>query len=735
MKKKPKQTSAYSWLFLTALCAVIFAFFFPLLSGKNFIWFDFINQHIPRNLYIARQLANLNLPHWDTTAYGGCPFLADPENAVFYPFTFLLTFAPNNLLALQFIVFIETLFAAILSFFCLKELKTKNSVAVFGALAFVLSTPFVCRFMNYGHFTVIVFIPAVVLFLLKWSREKKLNYPLGAGVMLGLAFLGGNPQYMYFLCMVVFIHFLCEIGFEIKNKSLGKNLLILFLGYIVIAAVALGIAAINLIPIAEFFSIAGRGTENIAKGTGTPIKNFITLIIPYFYGKVAGAPAPYWGKDGFWNYWEFSQYVGILPLMLALAAPFVVRDKRAVFFGVLIAFSWVYAYGENNPIPQIIPFGKSLRIPSKFFVFTGFSLAMLAGMSLEQILYNETMIKKVKKIFFAFLIIGFVILIYGFIFKAKTIGKIPVDLIQKTQSGGVKVAGLLIVLSALLVLLSEKFKNKIPKISLAVPFILLLVCDDFYFNKNFNSSQSDPRKIYPNIYQISQLKNEQDENFFRIDGGPFTSGNLKALYYGLNTLDGFAALTAENVLNFRKLRGKNKKIFNLLYGVKYEFKIIPPGRLSLRRIPHFAPKAFVVRKLVKLPKDEVVNYLASTNFNPKVEAVIFEGEQKSFPKSDQKDIIKIKEYLPEKIVITAKMASPGILVLSENALPGWSVFVDGNQQKMLIVNQCFRAVELNKGEHKIVWKYSTPGLKLGAIISGITILLVGVLLFFKKHLI
>ena len=162
-----KQSASQIWLFIGALIIIIVIFFFPLLNGSDFIWFDFINQHIPRNLYIAQHLAQWHLPQWDITAYGGYPFLADPENAVFYPFNWLLALAPKSLLALQKLVVFETLFAAIFTFLCVKELNGKNQSALFGALVFVLSTPFICRFMNYGHFTVIVFIPAVIFFLLK----------------------------------------------------------------------------------------------------------------------------------------------------------------------------------------------------------------------------------------------------------------------------------------------------------------------------------------------------------------------------------------------------------------------------------------------------------------------------------------------------------------------------------------------------------------------------------------
>jgi len=764
MSANNKKSASLIWWYLGALFFIIFIFFWPVYNGTEFVWFDFINQHIPRNLYIAQYLAQWQLPQWDLTAYGGCPFLADPENAVFYPFNWLLILAPKSLLALQKIVIIETVFAAVFTFFCVKELNGKNASALFGSLAFVLSTPFICRFMNYGHFTVIVFIPAVIFFLLKWARLRKLNYSVGAGIMLGLSFLGGNPQYMYFMCMIVLLHFLCEFACEIKNKASVKVSLQLFTGYVIIAAVALGVAAINLIPIAEFFSISQRGIGNMTAGTGTPLKNFVTLFIPYFFGKVAGSPAPYWGKEGFWNYWEYSQYVGILPLLLTIISPFIVKERRGVFFGVLILFAWIYAYGENNPLPALIPFGKSMRIPGKFFIFAGFSFSILSAITLDKIISPEFKINKIKILLYIFTAVGLCFLIYGFVFKANQVPRIPVETIQKTQSVGIKLAGFLIILSSILILTFEKLKNKLPavliltfekwknklpsvliltfeklknklpNVLLIIPFIFLLLADDVYFNRNFNSSKQNPEQFYQNIHQINKLKEEMDNGFFRIDGRPFTSGNLKALYYGLNSLDGFAALAPQNMQDFRSLRSKNEKIFNLLYGVKYKFAVVPPGRLSLQRIPRFAPKAYIIRKLKMLPESEVIKYLASTNFNPKSEAVITEGKSKIFEdgKKSQNDVVEILSYTPEKIALNVSVDSPGILVMSENALPGWAVFVDGKRQEMLTVNICFRAVKLERGVHKVVWKYTTPGLKLGVAVSGITIFLA--LLFIKLNL-
>ncbi len=168
------QTPTPAWVWLAAMSVVVLVFLAPLLTGSWFIWFDFLTQHIPRNAYIAQSLARGYLPQWDITSYGGAPFLADPENAVFFPFNWLLVLGVSrgamNLLALQRLVVVEALVAAWCMFMALREAGAKHEGAAFGALAWVLSSPFVCRFMNYAHFTVIMCIPGVLWLVMRWAR-------------------------------------------------------------------------------------------------------------------------------------------------------------------------------------------------------------------------------------------------------------------------------------------------------------------------------------------------------------------------------------------------------------------------------------------------------------------------------------------------------------------------------------------------------------------------------------
>lgn len=655
--KKPEHTVQRAarmpaWAGAGIVCGVVVAFLWPVLAGKWFIWFDFINQHIPRNAYIAQAFARGYLPQWDITSYGGAPFLADPENAVFFPFNWLLVLGVSNgalhVLALQRLVVVEVIIAALCMFMTLRELGARSEGAAFGALAWVLSAPFVCRFMNYAHFTVIMCIPGVLWMLFRWGRLQTLAAAAAAGVALGIAFLGGNPQYMYFLALVVGLHAGCTLGERIVRGTSWQTLAWLSGGYVLMAALALGIAAVNLLPIAQFFAISQREAGNIAAGTGTPLKYVICYVLPQLFGRVSGGPAPYSGHEGFWNYWEYSLYVGLVPLALGIWGAVRLRGQRErIFLIVLVAFAWLYAFGQNNPLPQVLPFGRSMRIPGKFLIFAAFGLCTLAGLAFDRV-------------------------------------------VAALQRRGFGVA--------------------------AVVVALVMIGDAWVNNRAFNAGKDDPRQMYPDIPQLAALRAEMRREHVRMDGRPFTAGNLRALYYGLENMDGFAALVAQNVTEVRGVRGVSEARFNDLWNVKYVFS---PQRGFIARTG-YVPRAFVVRKLRRVERANLVQALSAPEFDPRAEALVTAGASREVGGGTAVtgDTVMITSYAPERIEVKAALQSDGVLVMSENALPGWRVRMDGKPAKWMEVNGCFRAVEVPAGAHEVVWEYCTPGLHAGAAISA-----------------
>lgn len=66
---------------------------------------------------------------------------------------------------------------------------------------------------------------------------------------------------------------------------------------------------------------------------------------------------------------------------------------------------------------------------------------------------------------------------------------------------------------------------------------------------------------------------------------------------------------------------------------------------------------------------------------------------------------------------------PGILVLLDLDDPGWSVTVDGQPAESLRIDNLFRGVRLEPGEHHVVWTYRPRSFVWGAALSLGTLLL------------
>ena len=63
---------------------------------------------------------------------------------------------------------------------------------------------------------------------------------------------------------------------------------------------------------------------------------------------------------------------------------------------------------------------------------------------------------------------------------------------------------------------------------------------------------------------------------------------------------------------------------------------------------------------------------------------------------------------------------------------GWSAKVDGEEAEILKVNVGFMAVRVPAGDHTIEFEYETPGLKTGATVSAMTLMIFAAYLIFSK---
>jgi len=93
-----------------------------------------------------------------------------------------------------------------------------------------------------------------------------------------------------------------------------------------------------------------------------------------------------------------------------------------------------------------------------------------------------------------------------------------------------------------------------------------------------------------------------------------------------------------------------------------------------------------------------------------------------------KDRVEIVRDEPEEVAIRVASACPGYLVLADTLVPGWSATLEDEPVEILAADYVFRAVRVPAGEQRVVFRYRAPGLRLGAALSLAGVVLLVVLL-------
>ncbi len=81
---------------------------------------------------------------------------------------------------------------------------------------------------------------------------------------------------------------------------------------------------------------------------------------------------------------------------------------------------------------------------------------------------------------------------------------------------------------------------------------------------------------------------------------------------------------------------------------------------------------------------------------------------------------------------TISLDSSKYLLLTIPYTDGWTAYVDGEEVEILQANTMYMALYLEAGDHEIVLTYSTPGLKVGLIISGLSFAILMIFACFRR---
>jgi len=167
-----------------------------------------------------------------------------------------------------------------------------------------------------------------------------------------------------------------------------------------------------------------------------------------------------------------------------------------------------------------------------------------------------------------------------------------------------------------------------------------------------------------------------------------------------------------------------------------DLELVHSGDVKLYRYRATLPRAFVVHQVRAVADDAAaLAALRDPAFRPGEEAVVDTAASPDLcPLASEAaggDSVTLESYAPERVLLRAALASPGLLVLTDAAYPGWRVFVDGVEQPLVRADFLFRGVYLCAGEHQVEFVYRSSWLVRGAVVSIATLALVALGLVLK----
>ena len=672
--------------------------------------------------FLSDSLKDGRLPLWCPNLLSGIPLLSEGEMGTFYPLNFLsfLLFPPY--IAYNLTTLLTFLIAGFATYLFCREIGLGFASCLLASVVFTFSGYLITHVKHPSNIQTASLFPLLFYFGERFIKEQRFIFPILAGVILSFQIFTGHPQIMVYTNLIFVLYFILRVLTSLslkkkKREKIASGIIykVSFLPIMVI--IGLGLSACQLLPTMELLEQSGRKLGGaIHELTRFPFhpKELLTFLFPYHYGDpyLANYKTPWGGL-----FWENTGYVGIIPLILScLAIAKIRKNKYILIFAIIFILSLILSLGKYSPLFFLfkLPPLSSYRFPNRFLLIVGFSLALLAAFGLEEI--GKRVKSRLKYLLF-FLIISiafFDLFRFGShhnpTISAKKWLNPPESvkfLKQDTSIYRIYSVGSVITRNNLYFTYGWKNSD-----------VYLKHREVLSASTNLEYGLQSPG-IYLTFFPIRPYIFEMKLGEIRLDSASYT-GEIPPHILRLLSL-----LNVKYVVS----------CFSLNLPVVKEIKVdwqLPSVKIYENK--DVFPRAYIVGKsfFVQDP-NTIIDILCSEWFNPRKRVILEEQGPEGSENTEGSDC-KILKYKDDRVEISAKMTNSGYLVLTDSHYPGWKAYVDEKETHIYYANCNFRAVFLEKGEHKVKFVYSPGSFKKGAAITLVTIFLIAVAILFLKRL-
>ena len=484
-------------------------------------------------------------------------------------------------------------------------------------------------------------------------------------------------------------------------------------------------------------------------------------------------------------------YVGAFVLMLFILGLFIVKGpiKWALLAATILSI--LLSWGHNfmpftNFFLDYIPMYSKFRTVASILVIAEFTIPLLAMMALKRIVDEPDLLtKKAKFVYISFGLTGGIALLFALMptlffsdfissQELEAFKSIPAEYLSPLESNLRSIRESIftadcwrsfwIIVIGTLLLFLYKFKKLKAEYMVGAIAILCLI-DMWQVNKRYLNDemfveksvreQAQPmtqtdRQIlqdksldYRVLNLASNTFNENETSYYHKSIGGYHAAKLRR-YQEL--IDAYISPEMQKMMpaiakaggDMTKVNGDS--LFPVLNMLNAKYFIVPLQANQTVAIenPYVYGNAWFVDKVTYVKNaNEELDTLGKLNLRHEAVAdARFQSQLGESKNQDSTSIVKLTAYEPNQLTYDVRSATGGIVVFSEIFYPEWTATVDGKPVEIGRVDYVLRALNVDKGHHKVVLTFDPKSVKQTETVAylsyGVLLLVVLFAVYFKR---
>ena len=717
-------------LALASIALLVACVFWKLVLVEQFTFIesgDVGHQVLPWLQVQAAALHNGVVALWDPYIFGGQPLLGQMQPGVASPLTWLLIAAPLDaghlrLFAVHLWFILIHCLAGWFAYALFRDLGRSRAASVFAALLFAAG-----GFIGVTAWPQIVvsaiWTPLIFLFLLRsLAGRRPVASAALAGLFLGLALLSGHHAVPVFVALAVAG---TTIAALIRHPKCWPSLVYRIAALALCAAL---VSALQILPAVEYGQHALRWvTSAHPVDWNTPVPYFVHQNLGLHPIDLLFVVIPGGGSG------MIDPIVGAVGLLFAALALVLSPARAAVrfFAGLAIAallFSLARFDFAHGVLYSIVPGLEKARAPIMALAVMHFAIAALAAFGLDAFLASSAA-PTLRRFWIAAAALSPAVF---------ALALFPPAVLRAAPHGPDRAAMLAVICLLLAWAVYAWSQGRLTRTAAAASVFALLLLE-LGLSTGFSYVHSEDKEslVRPRLYGgTSELA-----AFLARQPGPFrVSYDYGELvfnfsdWYGVESMAGYvpSAPAAAYELGWWAPRIRD------LYGVRYWIGRQPDpqfprqvfsssGGWNIYENPGAFPRAFAVHELVRAHSFERASRLVrEPGLDLRTQAVV-ETPPPTLDQCAAPDRVLVSYRNLQSLTIDAGMSCAGVVVLTDNAFPGWSATLDGAPWPILTVDLALRGVAVPAGQHRVEMIYDPASAFWGLILTVAGLLLVAAL--------